>query len=102
MRTTCRRRESGRAIREAMSSRGLSLPKLSEKTKELDPDGRGVSYQLIGFLVATGSSARESTSPRAASLISQALGYPENSLFDRGVIGNAESSTEQEKVLSVR
>jgi hypothetical protein len=85
LRATCRRRDAGQAIRDAMKAQKVSLPRLAELTKELDSDDqRGVSFQLIGFLVATGRSARETTSPRTAALIARALECREDALFDHG------------------
>jgi hypothetical protein len=101
LRTTCRRREEGQPIKDAMREQRLTLPRLAELTKELDPDGNGVSFQLIGRLTtAQGLSARETTSPRSAALIARALERPEEALFERGSIGASADSTERETVVN--
>ena len=82
MRATCRRLGDGEAIRDAMREHQMNLAQLAERTKELDPDGNGVSYQLIGFLTATGLSARNTASPRSARLIARALNCPQEKLFE--------------------
>jgi hypothetical protein len=82
LRATCRRLGDGQAIRDAMGASQLNLTRLAERTRELDPDGKGVSYQLIGFLTAQGRSKRDTASPRSAALIAQALGRPQDALFE--------------------
>ena len=82
MRATCRRIGDGQAIRDAMRERQLNLTDLAARTKELDSDGRGVSYQLIGFLTAKGRSRRSTVSPKSAGLIALALGKQQNELFE--------------------
>ena len=68
-----RRVDNGRPLREAMERAGLSIPQLAAITKEIDPDGRGVSQSLIGFYTSTGRSGREQASDRAAGLMVAAL-----------------------------
>lgn len=72
---------SGQPIREAMSSLGLSIPKLAEATRKIDPSGRGVAQAAVGFLVTEGRSAREHCRPRTAQLIADALGHPIQHFF---------------------
>jgi hypothetical protein len=111
MRVTARRIRDGQALRDAMDAKGMTLTALSQRTKELDPtdcvscradrghlgvhDGKGVSYQLIGFLTApaaqgmsgTGKTRarryRASTSPATADLIERALDARPGQLFTR-------------------
>ena len=97
MRATCRRRHDGQAIRDAMSAKGWTLIALAGRTAELDPSGLGVSYQLIGFLTADGTSARETTSPRSADLIAQALDVPRGTLFEDAQITLETSSAATRK-----
>lgn len=99
MRATCRRVRDGQAIREAMDERGLSLMALADRTKELDPEGLGVSFRLIGFLTTQGRSQRETTSPESAALIAQALNVPEVSLFTRENFAMNGTSTDKGKLI---
>ncbi len=81
----------------------LSLHALADRTKELDPAGRGVSFQLIGFLVKEGGkSTRETTSARSAALIAMALDCQEDVLFTRGSSLIPECSTQnKDEIVSV-
>ncbi|MGW1998388.1 XRE family transcriptional regulator [Embleya sp. NPDC001921] len=76
-----RRRDDGQPIRDAMRRADLSILRLAEMTKRVDPAHYGVSRSLIGALVATGSSARDACRPRSAALISAALDKPLHDLF---------------------
>jgi len=64
-----------------MTEGGWKLQTLAARTRELDSEGRGVSYQLVAFLATDRFWGRETTSQRSADLIEAALGYPEGSLF---------------------
>lgn len=75
------RRDGGRPIREAMKRAGLSIPQLAARTKELDPEGRGISQSLIGFYTSTGTSGRESISDHAANLMAAGVDSPTEDLF---------------------
>lgn len=75
-------KDEGRPLRDAMASAGLSIADLARKTRDIDPDGHGVSKSTIGHLVATGSSARRGCHPRNARLISKALGREIANYFD--------------------
>jgi hypothetical protein len=87
------RRDSGRYLKEAMREAGLSIPAMAARTKRIDPEGRGLSQALIGFCVATGSSAREEFSDRAAQLMADAVGKPLGDLFaDDSTTANAPPS----------
>lgn len=76
-----RKRDDGRPIRVAMQEADLSILRLAEKTKRVDPARYGISKSLIGALVATGSSARDCCRPRSAALLSAALDKPLHDLF---------------------
>jgi hypothetical protein len=76
------RKSNGRPIREAMTSAGLSIPRLAAATKVVDPLGRGVSRSAIGVLVSQGKSARDRCRLRTAWLIADALATPLQALFD--------------------
>lgn len=89
-----RRRDHGRALREAMNEAGLSIPALAEATRQTDPTGRGVSRALIGFLVSGGVSARETCGNGKAELIAATLDKPLNRLFvDETPLGMPTAST---------
>lgn len=75
------RREGGRPIREAIERAGLSIPKLAARTKEIDPEGRGLSQALIGFYASEGASGRESASDRTIRLMAAGLNTPTEELF---------------------
>lgn len=79
-----RRRAQGAPLRHAMSERGFSLPRLARRTQEVDPDGNGVSFQLIGILASAGASSRETTRDRSAHLIAEALDVDVHELFVEG------------------
>jgi hypothetical protein len=81
MRITARRVDGGIALRRAMDEAGLGLQALAARINETaEPN---VSYQLIGFLATNGVSGRETTTPRTADLIEDALGAARGSLFER-------------------
>lgn len=81
MHESARRLEGGRYLREAMAEAGLGLVSLAHRTKLADPAGKGVSFQLIGFLATTQPWARETTTPHTARLIEDALSVPRGTLF---------------------
>lgn len=84
--------DAGRPIRDAMQAASLTIPDLAEATKAIDPDGRGLSPAVIGFLVSEGRSARERCRLRTAWLLASALGKPVQSLFSMFA---ASTSTEE-------
>jgi hypothetical protein len=69
-----------------MEEMNLTLVALAERTRMVDPDGRGVSFQLISFLSTTRESARQTTSPKSAGLIARALECAEDRLFERSEV----------------
>lgn len=75
------RLDGGRQLREAIEAAGLSIPKLSARTKEIDPEGKGLSSAFIGFYTSTGASAREDISDRAARLMAAGVDQPVEALF---------------------
>lgn len=75
------RRDSGRPIRAAMREAGLSGPELAERTRRIDPTGRGVSPAAIGFITGTGRSARERCRLRTGWLIADGLDKSLQQLF---------------------
>lgn len=79
---TARRIERGEPLREAMFQNSVGLKALALRTQAADPDGRGISFQLVGFLATRQPWARETTTPRTAHLIEQALQVPEGTLFE--------------------
>lgn len=76
------RRDNGRPIREAMDRAGIDIKGLAAMTRQYDPDGRGISKTLVGYAVATGKTGRDEFSPRASSLISDALNAPLEHFFE--------------------
>lgn len=88
-----RRLDKGAPLRDAMKAAGLDIPRLAAKTKEIDPEGKGVSRTLVGFLVGSGKSAREECSDRAAELISTALQQEVGAFFARPVPMPQESTS---------
>lgn len=98
------RLDGGQLLRAAMEARGVSIQELARRTAELDPDGRGVNWRSIGFLVSQGRSARETTTVRNADLIARALDVPIAMLFRtriRPVSPQAETSTHRRYVVDV-
>lgn len=81
MRVTYRRLDHGEPIRQAMARGGWRLQSLAAHTQEIDPEGRGVCFQLVAFLATGRDWARETCSPRSAQLLAKALGVPEDELF---------------------
>lgn len=75
------RREGGRPIREAIKRAGLSIPKLAQRTKEIDPAGKGLSQALIGFYTSTGASGREAATDNTVTLMAAGLNAPTEELF---------------------
>ncbi|MGW1015648.1 XRE family transcriptional regulator [Streptomyces niveus] len=75
------RRNGGQPIRDAIKRAGLSIPRLAARTKEIDPDDRGLSQALVGFYVSDGASGRESVSTRTAELMAAGLDSPIEELF---------------------
>jgi hypothetical protein len=86
MRVTARRINDGQALKDAMAAAGVGMQALADRTKAKDPDGKGVSLALVGFLTQDkdrSRHARETCSVESAALIEDALGVPRGSLFDR-------------------
>lgn len=76
-----RRRLNGKPLRNAMQHAGLSVAALAAKTREIDPEKRGLSKAAIGFAASPGASGRDEVSDRAAALIAAALDVAEELLF---------------------
>lgn len=75
------RLDGGRPIRQAMTDAGLSIEKLAQRTREVDPAGYGIRPATIGHMVSQGSSGRESFTQRSCDLVAHALGVPVERLF---------------------
>jgi hypothetical protein len=85
MRITAQRKDGGAPLRAAMAGQEIGLQALADRTRLADPDGKGVSFQLLGFLTQdAGASrhARETCEPRTARLVEEALGVPRWTLFE--------------------
>lgn len=88
-----RRLDNGTPIRTAMKHAGLDIKGLAAKTREVDPDGRGLAKSAIYYMVGTGKSAREEHSDRAAILVAEALAVPVSRLFVEDPLPMASEST---------
>ncbi|MFC9987799.1 helix-turn-helix domain-containing protein [Streptomyces globisporus] len=75
------RLDNGQPIRDAIREAGLSIERLAEKTKEVDPAGYGISQSAIGHMVSTGASGRERFTRRSCDLAAMALDKPIEELF---------------------
>ncbi|MCA1220513.1 XRE family transcriptional regulator [Streptomyces sp. 8L] len=75
------RKAHGQPLRDEMRRQGLSGPGLAEKTREVDPTGRGVSAATIGRIAGRGSTARERCELSTAWLIAEVLDAPIHRLF---------------------
>lgn len=75
------RLDNGQPIRDAMKAAGLSIERLAEKTKDVDPAGYGISQSAVGHMVCTGPSGRERFEDRSCDLVARALGRPIHHLF---------------------
>ncbi|MGW0626500.1 XRE family transcriptional regulator [Streptomyces sp. NPDC002758] len=76
------RLDDGQPIREAIADAGLSIERLAEKTKQVDPLGYGISRSAVGHMVATGPSGRDEFNDRSCDLVARALDKPIKELFD--------------------
>ncbi|MDT0567864.1 hypothetical protein RM704_10350 [Streptomyces sp. DSM 3412] len=88
-----RRLDKGAPLRAAMTAAGLDIPRLAAKTREIDPDQKGLSKSLVGFIVGSGKTAREECSDRAAELVAAALGREVTTLFEPVVFTLGESTS---------
>lgn len=75
------RRGEGQPLRDEMKRQKLTLDELAEKTKTVDPDGRGVSPATIGRLTGKGRTARERCELWTAWLITEGLDARMHRLF---------------------
>ncbi|MGW6459354.1 hypothetical protein ACWF94_26080 [Streptomyces sp. NPDC055078] len=88
-----RRLESGQPLRDAMKAAGMGIPALAAKTKEIDPEGHGLSGSYVGFIVGAGKTSRDECSDRAAQLIAAALDQEVGALFETVVYVLDESTS---------
>ena len=88
-----RRLDKGARLRAAMEAAELDIPRLAAKTKDADPEGKGLSRAAVGFIVGRGKSAREECSDRAAGLIAAALSKEVEDLFENPVVMLLESTS---------
>lgn len=75
------RKGDGQPLRDEMTRQGLTLDSLSEKTRAVDPDGRGVSPATIGRLTGRGRTARDRCELHTAWLITEGLDARMHRLF---------------------
>lgn len=76
------RKGEGQQIRDEMKRQKLTLDELAEKTRQVDPTGRGVSTATIGRLTGTGRSGRDRCELNTARLVTRALDTSLNELFN--------------------
>ncbi|WP_079128597.1 hypothetical protein [Streptomyces niveus] len=69
------RKDEGQPLRDEMRRQGLTLDQLAEKTRAVDPGGRGVSPATIGRLTGTGRTARKRCELHTAWLIAEGLDW---------------------------
>lgn len=77
------RLDNGQPIRDAMKAANLSIGRLSDKTKEVDPAGFGISPSSVGTMVSKGASGRDRHELRSAGLVAKALNEPLENFFSR-------------------
>lgn len=75
------RKSEGQPIRTEMERQGLTLGRLSELTRTVDPEGRGVSPAAIGRIAGSGASAHPQCELRTAWLIAEGLDARIHALF---------------------
>ena len=87
-----------------MEAAGLSGPNLAAATKAVDPEGKGISPAMVGFITGGGKSAREECSERAADLIALVLGKPTSRFFetDDDVAADLESTSTPREQMQMR
>lgn len=80
------RKGEGKPLRDAMDRADLTIEELAEATKDVDPDGKGVSASTIGRLTSRGKSARDRCEEHTAWVVTAALhrrtNAPLQDLFD--------------------
>lgn len=75
------RKGDGQPLRDEMKRQELTLDELAEKTKTVDPEGRGVSPATIGRLTGRGRTARDRCELHTAWLITAGLDARIHALF---------------------
>ncbi len=75
------RKSEGKPLRAEIKRQRLTLDQLAEKTREVDPEGRGVSPATIGRVTGEGTSAREKCELWTAWLITDVLDRPIQRFF---------------------
>jgi hypothetical protein len=65
-----------------MREAGLSIERLAEKTREVDPLGYGISRATVGHMVSRGPSGRTPFRDRSCDLVARALDKSIEELFD--------------------
>lgn len=75
------RRDHGQPLRDAIAEAGLSIERLADKTKEVDPLGYGISRSAVGHMVSQGPSGRSEFKDRSCDLVARALDRPIENFF---------------------
>jgi hypothetical protein len=80
------RKGAGKPLRDAMERAHITIEELAEATKDVDPDGKGVSAATVGRLTSRGKSARDRCEEHTAWVVAVALhrltNAPLQDLFD--------------------
>lgn len=77
-----KRRDHGLPLLRARLRHGWSQAQVAERTRQVDPAGKGVSSQLVARMESQGASAKDSCLFRSAELIAAALAIPLSQGFD--------------------
>ncbi|MFD5031655.1 XRE family transcriptional regulator [Streptomyces sp. NPDC058220] len=75
------RKGNGQPIRDEMDRQKLTQAELAEKTRKVDPEGRGVSPATIGRVAGKGRTARDRCELNTAWLITEGLDARIHALF---------------------
>ncbi len=67
------RKGEGKPLRDAMDRANLTIEELAEATKEVDPDGKGISPATVGRLTSRGKSGRDRCELATAWVVAGAL-----------------------------
>lgn len=67
------RKGEGKPLRDAMDRANLTIEELAEATKDVDPDGKGISPATVGRLTSRGKSGRKNCEWTTAWFVAEAL-----------------------------
>jgi hypothetical protein len=75
------RRDHGQPIRDRMRELNLSGPDVAAATKEVDPEGKGISPAKVGQLAGRGKTARDACKVKTGQFVAQVLQGPLDAFF---------------------